>query len=213
MKQRVLHTLFRIEIAVFVLSVIAAMAYTVSYVILPRHGINVDVHSSGTSMLPAIKDGSFTVWVDAARAPFEEVEVGDVIIFWQRTDFGVSHTTFTINNTKVGSTAETEEPTEEKPVYVDEGIRYKNEGCMHRVIEIVDSADRAVFTKGDNNSGQDPYPVMRSGYRGKVVWTVNYLGWPLRILILHNGLIWLLAFDVLLIPVAVMYLRLSKKEN
>lgn len=53
---------------------------------------------------------------------------------------------------------------------------------MHRVVEINEIADRALITEGDGNGYRDQLPVMKSGYEGKYIFHMNYIGWPLRIL-------------------------------
>ena len=61
-------------------------------------------------------------------------------------------------------------------------IRYTEHTVMHRVVEINENGNRALFTEGDGNGYRDQLPVMKSGYIGKYIFHMNYIGWPLRIL-------------------------------
>ena len=66
--------------------------------------------------------------------------------------------------------------------FEDTDIRYPGNTVMHRVVEINELADRALFTEGDGNGYRNQLPVMKSGYIGKYIFHMNYIGWPLRIL-------------------------------
>ena len=62
------------------------------------------------------------------------------------------------------------------------------------IANVRQNGDRALITKGDNNDGIDPRPVLKSGYLGKVFWYANGLGWPLKVLFLGNSFIWYTGF-------------------
>ena len=66
--------------------------------------------------------------------------------------------------------------------FEDTDIRYTEHTVMHRVVEINENSDRALITEGDGNGYRDQLPVMKSGYIGKYIFHMNYIGWPLRIL-------------------------------
>ena len=121
--------------------------------------------------------------IENKTIPFEDLKVGDIITYREPVDWD-SNVYRTIKKTveiwKKGEPeptpthALTASPT---PLYKDEGIEYKAEYIVHRIVEVIDGqGDRALICKGDNNPENDPFPVMKSGYIGKVVWFSSELG-------------------------------------
>ena len=49
-----------------------------------------------------------------------------------------------------------------------------------------------IHTRGDNEDGNDGYPVLPDGYVAKVVWWNNYFGWPFYIMFELGGFYWLI---------------------
>ena len=157
-------------------------------------------------MLPTLPDH---VLILTDQTPFEELKVGDIIVFRLQADIGQ----FKIHNWKAGSSApvQTSNPLlvyDEDAAFTDENVRYQVDSCIHRIVRINENGDRALITKGDNCAGIDPMPVMKSGYVGKVFWYRNYLGWPLQVLFIRNGFLWYLGFFAVFTVLCVFFLAL-----
>ena len=139
--------------------------------------------STGTSMYPVMS--YYTLTIGNETVPFEDLKVGDIIVYRERVGSHFSPNQYRSpwgktdepESTPVPTTspAPTTSPT---PLYKDEGIEYKpRDSIVHRIIEVIDGpGDRALICQGDNNPKADPFPVMKSGYIGKVVWFSNELG-------------------------------------
>lgn len=215
------------EIVLLILLIISTVVIILNYTILPSYGINVSASTTGDSMYPAIQEGALIVWYDESRAPFKDVQAGDIIIFREREDAYIltGSETATIrfrkgsidgnDNSNNSSDAEaisiapnTEEKTE--PEYHDSGIVYLDgKVIMHRAAEIIEgtnTSDRAIITAGDGNGYNDQAVVMKSGYVGTTVWHKNYIGWPYRILTFYKGFVWLIGVAVVL-GIAIFFLR------
>ena len=172
--------------------------------ILPVRGIQLTVNTTGTSMEPTIKEGCLAICDE--NVPFEDIQVGDIICFRERSSIMSGSTsavvTFTLGYAVSDSSesSSTPAPIEEEvdaadsedvdaaddtdvgEKFEDTDIRYTGNTVMHRVVEINKLGGRALFTEGDGNGYRDQLPVMKSGYIGKYIFHMNYIGWPLRIL-------------------------------
>lgn len=151
--------------------------YLLLFAVLPVFGVHLLSTNTGESMEPNKHWGAFSIWVEPSIAPFDELKVGDVIIYRERKH--VISSGFTINNTIKGSssTPSTTDPVENaKPTVV---AYIPGSYAEHRVYEV---RGDEVFTWGDGNPEPDDDPVIESGYVGKVVWYVNYVGRVLQVI-------------------------------
>ena len=190
MKKRILSIILVIYFSLFAIILILRFGF----------GIRVAFCTVGESMLPTMRPGTFSV---AKMVPFDDLEVGDVIVYKQREDPIAITSKGTIHFKKVmieqtdengvvemvpGVVAETEaeDPSsyaksDRSAVYQDKNVKYKIFAIpvVHRITEIREEGefgDKVLFTKGDNNEAEDHYPVLESGYCGKVIWYMNGLG-------------------------------------
>ncbi len=172
---RMHHRIYILRIIEIPLIIILVLFFTFDVLtlkILPSQGINFMTHLTGESMYPSLKEGMLIVWKDKNLVPFEEVLVGDIIIFRERPEHSDS-----LHDPSPSPDADPDEPER----YEDRDIQYVEEKhIVHRVTRIVpDSSysDRALFTEGDHNGYEDPVPVLESGYIGKLVWFNNTFCW------------------------------------
>ena len=162
--------------------------YMILFAVLPIFGVHLCITNTGESMEPNMHFGAFSVWVEPKVAPFDELKVGDIIIYRERKQ--VTSGSFAIGNTKKGSTAAaipaSTDPVETENIETEstepakrEVQYYPGKYAMHRVYEVNGGE---VFTWGDGNPEPDDDPVIESGYVGKVVWYVNYVGRVFQVL-------------------------------
>ena len=221
MKRKATGILFKTEMVLVGIFLFFALELILTLDILPHFGIHIysDIH--GVSMHPTIIDGAFEVGV---HSPYEELKVGDIIIFQERLEYKLASKPFLSNVTK-GKYPESEDSSLEKPdsdtadtsptdssapeAAPDEEIKYTDETITHRIIEINNGEIR---TRGDNNDIDDRFPVTEENYIAKVVWWNNYLGWPFRIMYEYHGFYWLLGIISVLGVVAIV-LKLRENEN
>ena len=198
--------------AVFVISILAAVAIG----IIPSvSGMKYVYTLSGDSMYPTIQDNAIVI---LEEKPFDELQVGDIILFRHRanTDWEIS---ILDEDMASGVAYKSFDLTGDSPdeSYKDEGISYKDGYyTLHRIVEIKEadaSGDRALFTRGDNNPGNDLKTVMESGYVSKVAWHLNYVEAFMRLMFDYKGLYWLIGICAAL-TIAVFVLRIkSEKEE
>ena len=133
-------------------------------------GIYFDYDTYGSSMEPALTD-EVTIRFSPERAPFKDLQVGDIILFTQ-IDYqennmppGAVYTPeWNEDHTKLQFVRETE--------LEEESQKYTN--ILHRIIGI---NENGLITKGDNNELQDFLPVKSEEYQGKIVWHMNHINW------------------------------------
>ena len=157
--------------------------------------------------------GALNIWVDPSIAPFENIQVGDIILYRERMRIASASTI--IANTKGGATEETDKTVaagsagaadaSEDAEITDKPQEVKyihGQIAQHRVIEI---RGNELYTKGDGNPEPDDQSVIESGYVGKTVWYVNYVGrvlqvlcnpWVFSSLTVLTVLLWILRFTV-----------------
>ena len=131
-----MQALSKIGYWIFVAAVILLGLLLVTNLIPVPGNIEVKIVQSG-SMEPTIKTGALVV-----LKPFDEYQIGDVIMFGEDT------------KTKVPTT--------------------------HRIV--ADEVRSGVFyytTKGDANEDNDPQPVAKTEVKGKVLFSIPYLGYVL----------------------------------
>lgn len=202
--QRLKKVLLKIEGVLLIVSVALMVLFFLNVGSLNLFGIYFYANSHGESMLPTLTDGTLFLAATPEYAPFSELEVGDIIAFRERMDRGsvtvkmepkTDGDKFWVEVKGVENNYSPEFPQH------DEGIKYTQEHIMHRIVEIReadDEGDRAVYTKGDNNDGREPWPVMESGYESKVLWYCNYIGWPVHLIFETGAFIWLFAVTSLI---------------
>jgi hypothetical protein len=160
-------------------------------------GVGIDI-SNGDSMLPTIDDFTLSVWRSAEKAPFEELKVGDIIIFKEQkrqtfVSSGVISSNFSVvvekgdyGEVEKGDYGEEEKvEVEEKkdevtPEPAPEKIEYTDTCILHRIIRI---DEEGVFTQGDHNKKPDPFSVPENAYVGLITQNIPYLGAPVRFMI------------------------------
>lgn len=183
-------------ILIFVV-VFATMSLIICGGILPHFGIEVSANIDGCSMYPVISDGSLVVGI---KSPYEDLKVGDIIMFRTREEYATMDTSYIKDTTREDGidafTAEvpaTDDASDENP---NEEIHYlKHEQIIHRIIRIDDDG---IYTRGDYNYTDDPFPVFEEGYVAKVIWYVDYLGIPFKILFSHKLIFWLMGIIMVL---------------
>lgn len=198
----------RIAAVLFPIMLVLSAFVILKLNILPARGIQLTVNTTGTSMEPTIKEGCLAICDE--NVPFEDIQVGDIICFRERSSImsGSASAVVTFTLAPTDSDSSSPAPTEEDvgatsdpavnaadseevdaaddtdvgEKFEDTDIRYTGNTVMHRVVEINENSDRALITEGDGNGYRDQLPVMKSGYIGKYIFHMNYIGWPLRIL-------------------------------
>ena len=186
--KKILRVLIKIEIILIILTFLCSLFIILAGGTLPSRGINIMASTKGDSMYPTIQEGALFIWYDRDRVPFEDVEVGDIIIFREQ-DRNYSDDVPTPDYTKYHL-------------------------IMHRAVEIIEDTDRSIITEGDGNGYTDQWPVLNRDYIGKVVWFRNDIGWPLRILTVNFGFFWLVGVTALLgILVFILSRVINRKET
>ena len=210
--------LVRIEILLVILVVFFGLAIIINLNILPNYGYYFDSSMGGESMLPTLRDGALVLEAMPSVAPFNSLQVGDIVGVKEPKQLpGYSiKMSITIGDSGVGETVY--DPVDRTLRPRDDGIEYRaKEGRCHRIVEIREASeeyDRAIYTKGDNNPSEDQFPTLESGYSWKLVWSMNYIGWPFLIVVHYGGYYWLLGLMVLLIPVLMLLShRMKKVQN
>ena len=199
-RSKIADAFLTIGFTIFRLLFIMYAAIFLNVAVLHFVGIGFGGVTLGESMLPNMKPGTLFVIKDGRKAPFENLEVGDVIAYREREENPFVSSTVMIIGTKGENGVSF---SVEKAGLRDEGITYKErEQIVHRVVSVVpadEENDHAVFARGDNNDFDDPYPVMESGYVGKVVWYANGIGIPLRWFYQEGGAFWFVGVGAVLL--------------
>ena len=224
-----LKLLLPLDIILVVITLLTAL-FIIVEAILSSHGIILNFSNYGHSMDPTIK-GNALVVIDT-RFPFDELQPGDIISFKERPEHHMASASITIHISKAPENAPSTTPgsdkspesdssdaktvssaenaSDEHRAYHDENINYlPNRAVLHRIVAINTVADRALITKGDGNEQIDGVPVLKSGYIGKMLWHVNYIGSVLLFLYRNFKLIMLLTV-VMSLSTAVMQ---QQKKN
>ena len=146
--------------------------------ILPANGYIINTTKGTNSMYPVLIGKSLII--ENKNIPFEDLKVGDIITYWERVDWDSNVFRTEKKTVKIWKKGEPEPTSTPAPtaLYKDGEIEYREkEFIVHRIVEVIDGqGDRALICKGDNNPENDPFPVMKSGYIGKVVWFSSELG-------------------------------------
>ena len=207
-----LKLLLPIDIILVVITLFTSL-FIIIEAILSSHGIILNFSNYGHSMDPTIK-GNALVVIDT-RFPFDELQPGDIISFKERPEHHMASASITMHISKAPENAPSTTPGSDKSpesdfsdsktvssaenaydehrAYHDENINYlPNRAVLHRIVAINTVADRALITKGDGNEQIDGVPVLKSGYIGKMLWHIDYIGEGVKILYENFTLIMLL---------------------
>lgn len=211
---------YKIEAVLLIISVALMLLFFLNLASRNLFGVYFYANSHGESMLPTVKDGTLFLAATPKRVPFDELEVGDIIVFRERMDKGsfslkmvpvIDGDKFWFEFQGVEDNYSPEFPQH------DEGIMYNNDLIMHRIVEIReadDEGDRAVYTKGDNNEKREPWPVLESGLHSKVLWYCNYIGWPVHLIFETGAFILLFAVSSLTgVIILIVWTVQSEKEK
>lgn len=186
-----------LAVALFLFTLVCAI-----FIIYWTHsGLNFFFGVSGLSMNPTIRDGAMVAWNEK---PFEEVKVGDIIVFRRRAELG-GNIVLTPSTESKNGFWQTQtftlfgEADDENPVYS------YGQAIVHRVIEIVDdNGTRKLRTRGDGNDADDKYTVLSDGYAGTVVLYLNGLGSFTGWLAEGRGYLWILLATIILTTTVVL---------
>ena len=191
---KIVKVLTGLDIVLGITVFIALLAVIALGIVSHISGVTYIFGISGNSMFPTIQTNAL---VALEETPFDELQVGDIILFRQRTDTG-GKITFSDEDFQSGAAHKSFNLKGDSPEesYKDEGISYEDGSyTIHRIVEIREadeSGDRAVFTRGDNNPVSDRRTVMESGYVSRAAWHLNYVGLFMRIMFEYKGVCWLL---------------------
>ena len=167
-KSKILRGILIAIEAVLFIAMIILMEMQTAYN-MPDGKFHLEKNPTGHSMDPTITEETAFIWVEN---DIEDVKVGDIILFQKRraTDFDAKEAGMTVTLTDDGIQLHFDNPPNQK----DENLAYDPQiNVLHRVIDIREpneKQDLALKTRGDNNDIDDLYPVMKSGYRGKVIF-------------------------------------------
>ena len=191
-----LKLLLPIDIILVVITLLISLFIILDY-LLPFAGIILNFSNYGHSMDPTIKGNALCAF--DTRAPFDELQPGDIISFKERPEHHMASASITMHISKAPENAPSTAPgsdkssesdfsdaktvssaqnaSDEHTAYKDENIAYlDNRAVLHRIVAINTVADRALITKGDGNEDIDSVPVMESGFIGKMLWHIDYIG-------------------------------------
>ena len=190
-----------LQIVSGIISVFFGIFALVFVSILPMMGIYFDYNSHGASMEPALTD-AVEIRLSPERAPYEDLQVGDIILFRQadyRENSGPPGEAYAPewnkDHTKLHFVSQTE--LEESPKYMH---------VQHRIIAI---NENGLVTKGDNNAFQDFLSVKSKDYEGKIVWHMNHINWLFKAMYRYG--LW--AVCVILFLVTSFYVSDRKMSN
>ncbi len=179
--------LIRVELVLCCLALFFSIILIVFDQILPRFGISTYYKIDGNSMYPTICEGALLI---GDRTPYEDLQVGDIIFFKKVVSVSARST---ISIVKEGEEMEKmEEGTSDKK---NSYHYFEHENVLHRIVKIDSDS---IHTRGDNNDGDDFYPVTTENYVAKLVWWNNYLGWPFLIMYEKKLLLWLMGGAIIL---------------
>ncbi len=150
--------------------------------------------------------------VISTSTAFENLNVGDVILFKEPKGLNTATDSIKVHISKVGSLSfdtlsstsdiTTPDMPPEDEMHEMENIEYlPDRAVLHRIIDIVEintpssssdtagSEERILTTKGDSNPIPNRYPVNADAYLGKMIGCVDYVGSVLLFLHTHFNVI------------------------
>ena len=186
-----LRLLLPVDIILVIITLFTSL-FIIIESILSSHGIILNFSNYGHSMDPTIK-GNALVIINTA-APFEELKIGDVVMF--KEPKGLSTDTDKIrvhiskvdeNGNAIDSSSSSSTGTEPETNTIDEmeNIEYlEDRAVLHRIVEIknISTGNRLLLTQGDHNPAPDRYPISAEAYIAKMLWHVDYIGEIIRVL-------------------------------
>ena len=176
---------------------------------LPHFGITLNFSTHGNSMDPTIKGNALILISTPDLTQFEDLKVGDIILFKEPKGLNTATDSIKVHISKVGSLSSdtlsstsditTPDMPPEDEMDEMENIEYlPDRAVLHRIAEIntpssssdtAGSEERILTTKGDSNPIPDRYPVNADAYLGKMIGCVDYIGSVLLFLHTHFDLI------------------------
>ena len=200
--------------------------------LLPHFGLYLNFSNYGHSMEPSIRGNALILISTPDRTPFENLNVGDIILFKDPKGLNTATDSIKVHISKVGSLSSdtlsstsditTPDMPPEDEMHEMENIEYLlDRAVLHRIIDIVEintpssssdtagSEERILTTKGDSNPIPDRYPVNADAYLGRMLWHVDYVGSVLLFLHTHFTVILLLTVAMSLMTLATALLRRS----
>ena len=200
--------------------------------LLPHFGLMLNFTNYGHSMEPSIRGNALILISTPDRTPFEDLNVGDIILFKEPKGLNTATDSIKVHISKVGSPSSdtlsstsditTPDMPPEDEMHEMENIEYLlDRAVLHRIIDIVEintpssssdtagSEERILTTKGDSNPIPDRYPVNADAYLGRMLWHVDYVGSVLLFLHTHFTVILLLTVAMSLMTLATALLRRS----
>ena len=151
----------RLFFIVFSVTMLLFAVVLINNYVLPSKGLYFNTNNRGQSMYPTLRDGALLLCAKDSAAPFEKLEVGDIVVCMRRTSQTGMNFVITDNGI-VGSGSYTITPgyagKDDRDAYYkeDENAVYDpNQIYVHRIVEINEVGDRVLFTRGDNNPDDD----------------------------------------------------------
>lgn len=180
-----LKLLLPIDIILVIITLFTSL-FIILESILSSHGIILNFSNYGHSMDPTIK-GNALVIINTA-APFEELKIGDVVMFKEPKGLNTDTDKIRVHISKVDEgSPSTTDPSDSETNTIDEmeNIEYlEDRAVLHRIVEIknISTGNRLLLTQGDHNPAPDRYPISAEAYIGKMLWHVDYIGEIIRVL-------------------------------
>lgn len=177
--------LLPLDITLMVITLLTSL-FIIIESILSSHGIILNFSNYGHSMDPTIK-GNALVIINTA-APFEELKIGDVVMFKEPKGLSTDTDKIRVHISKVDEgSPSTTDPSDSETNTIDEmeNIEYlEDRAVLHRIVEIknISTGNRLLLTQGDHNPAPDRYPISAEAYIGKMLWHVDYIGEIIRVL-------------------------------
>ena len=184
-----LKFLLPLDIILVVITLFTSL-FIILEAILSSHGVILNFSNYGHSMDPTIK-GNALVVIDT-RFPFDELKIGDVIMYKEPKGLNTDTDKVRVHISKVPANGSTADPSEPATNTADEmeNIEYlPDRTVLHRIVDIKDTGERALITQGDHNPYLDRYPIAAEAYMGKMLWHIDYIGEGVKILYENFGLI------------------------
>ena len=176
--------------------------------LLPHFGLYLNFSNYGHSMEPTVNGNALILISTPDRTPFENLNVGDIILFKEPNGHNTATDSIKVHISKVGSLSSdtlsstsditTPDMPPEDEMHEMENIEYLlDRAVLHRIIDIVEintpssssdtagSEERILTTKGDSNPIPDRYPVNADAYLGCMIWSIDYIGAVLLFLYTH----------------------------
>ena len=188
-----------------ILALIWAAIIIVNADFLSKKGIYFAGNVQGDSMYPLIKEGALLLIADDTAAPFDDLQEGDIVIYRERTNtvpmkISLTPTVEETDGSSDGPVVFSSKTVTITPgldsqdgTYTDEGAEYNSGNyILHQIIKVNEAdedGDRVIFTRGINNSRDDPKATLKSGYFGKLLWHMNGIGPIYNFFILGPGFI------------------------